>query len=620
MKNVLSYFIVEQEVGLYEKQKITAFLVISIIGFSLAIFNIVQTVITPTENLKITLLSGISISTFILISLFLLKRYGIKTAGNIFALGLVLILAISMNILNEQISVEYKFHQGYYTIIGLFSFGVLFASRKILLINTIIILFSTTRVYLFALSQTPEQKELYTTGFIHHTITLLGISAILYFAIKFAERAIKEAKEDTRIKEIQNQELRASEEEIRASMEELKATTDALEESNDELYIAKGKAEESDRLKSVFLTNMSHEIRTPLNGIIGFSNLLNSQEQTNETGKYYTGIISKSGEQLLKIIDDIIEISQLETQQVKINTSKVNINYLLVNLIEEYRYSTDKKGIKLILETNLNDNDSIIYTDEPKLLKILTNLIENAIKFTKKGFVKVKYTIKDKMLAFGIEDTGIGFEQGKTFNIFDHFVQANEGISFDFGGLGLGLTIAKLNTELLDGEIKATSELGKGATFDFTITYKPAILKNEKTEKEKVKKNSQIKKCKILIVEDEEINFLFIKEILSRINFRCKILEATNGQEAVDIFTNNPDIDLVLMDLKMPVMDGYKATKIIKDLKPEVPIIIQTAYTLEEERRKSADAGCNDFITKPIKIKEFKEVLSRNLKLQFNSL
>ncbi|RLD66635.1 MAG: histidine kinase, partial [Bacteroidetes bacterium] len=324
---------------------------------------------------------------------------------------------------------------------------------------------------------------------------------------------------------------------------------------------------------------------------------------------------------LLKIIDDIIEISQLETQQVKISTSKVNINYLLINLIEEYRYSTDKKGIELVLETNLSDDDSTIYTDEPKLLKILTNLIENAIKFTKKGFVKVKYDVKNKMLAFDIEDTGIGFEQGNTFNIFDRFVQANEGISFDFGGLGLGLTIAKLNTELLGGKINAKSELEKGSTFDFNIPYKPAILKKEITkEEEKAKNKGQIKECKILIVEDEEVNFLFIKEILKKTGIKCKILEATNGQEAVDIFTNNPDIDLVLMDLKMPVMDGYKATKIIKDIKPEVPIIIQTAYTLEEERKKSADAGCDGFITKPIKIKEFKEVLSQNLKVEFNSV
>ncbi len=283
-------------------------------------------------------------------------------------------------------------------------------------------------------------------------------------------------------------------------MEELRATTDALKESNEELTFAKGKAEESDKLKSVFLTNMSHEIRTPLNGIIGFSNLLNSQEQTDKKGKYFTEIISKSGEQLLKIIDDIIEISQLETQQVKISTSKVNINYLLINLIEEYRYSTDKKGIELVLETNLSDDDSTIYTDEPKLLKILTNLIENAIKFTKKGFVKVKYDVKNEMLAFDIEDTGIGFEQGNTFNIFDRFVQANEGISFDFGGLGLGLTIAKLNTELLGGKINAKSELEKGSTFDFNIPYKPAILKKEITKgEEKAKNKGQIKECKILI-------------------------------------------------------------------------------------------------------------------------
>ena len=621
MKKILIYFIGKQELGLYEKQKTMAFLVISIICIILISIAIILNILSPTDNFKITILSAASLNTFILINSLVLKRYGLKTAGNIFAFGLVLILAISMNFLNEKISVEYKFYQGFYTIIGVFSLGVLFASRKILLINALIILATTTRVYFFAISHDPIHKSIFTTGYIHHFCTVIGITSFLYFAIKFAERAIADAKEDAQIKAAQNQELAASEEEIRASMEELQTTTDALEESNEELIIAKGKAEESDKLKSVFLTNMSHEIRTPLNGIIGFSNLLNSQEQTDDTGKYYTEIISKSGEQLLKIIDDIIEVSQLETKQVEIQTSKVNLNYILINLMAEYKYSADKKGINILLETNLNDDDSIIYTDESKFLKIIKNLIENALKFTKEGFVKVIYQLKDKMLKFTIEDTGIGFEQGKIFNIFDRFVQANEGISIQFGGLGLGLSIAKLNTELLGGEIQANSTVGKGSVFSFSIPYKKAILKKEITkEEEKVENKVQIKECKILIVEDEEINFLFIKEVLKKTGIKYKILEATNGQEAVDVFKNNSDIDLILMDLKMPVMDGYTATKIIKDIKPQVPIIIQTAYTLEEERKKSADAGCDDFITKPIKIKEFKEVLSRNLKMEFHSV
>lgn len=614
MKKLLNYIIGDKEIGLYERQKTVALITMSVIGFIIISFVLIQNFINQNENLEITLLSGISVNIFLIINLFLLKRYGIKTSGNIFSLGVVIILATFMNILNSNIFVDFKFYQGFYSILGLFSLGVLFASRKLLIVNTIVILFTTTRVYLFAISQTPEQKELYKTGYIHHTLTLIGIASILFFAIKFAEKAIADAKKDARIKALQNQELAASEEEIRASMEELKATTDALEETNNELSIAKEKAEESDKLKSVFLTNMSHEIRTPLNGIISFSNLLNTQEQTDKTGKYYTDIISKSGEQLLKIIDDIIEISQLETGQAKIHTSKVNLNYLLINLIEEYKYSADKKGIDILLETNLSDDDSIIYTDESKFLNIIKNLIENALKFTNKGFVKVRYKLIDKILKFEIEDTGIGFEQERTFNIFDRFVQANKEVSIEFGGLGLGLSIAKLNTELLGGKINAKSELGKGSEFSFNIPYNPVVTKKEKAiKKNKNLTDSHSREYKILVTEDEEINFLFIKEILSRISINCKILEARNGKEAVDIFKSKP-VDLILMDLKMPIMDGYEATKIIKSINPNIPIIIQTAYTLEEERERSKDAGCDGFITKPIKIKEFEAVFDRFLK------
>ncbi|RLD76238.1 MAG: hypothetical protein DRJ10_13885, partial [Bacteroidetes bacterium] len=208
----------------------------------------------------------------------------------------------------------------------------------------------------------------------------------------------------------------------------------------------------------------------------------------------------------------------------------------------------------------------------------------------------------------------IGFKQGKIFNIFDRFVQANEEISIEFGGLGLGLSIAKLNTELLGGEIYANSIVGKGSVFSFSIPYNPVIQKKKKLSFKKDAK-PRLEEYKILIVEDEEINFLFIKEVLSRTGIKCNILEATNGQEAVDVFKRNSDISLVLMDLKMPVMNGYDATRKIKQINPDIPVVIQTAYTLEEERQKSKDAGCNDFITKPIKIKELKEVLNRNLVL-----
>ena len=478
MKQIINYFTPKIEQSFFEKQKTNAFIISNIIGFTLVSVIIINEFLNPSNNFSVSLISNTSILTLIIINFFLLKKYGIKIAGNIISLAIVIVLAIFINILKPEIEVEFKFFQAFYTILALLVFGVLFASRKILIVNALIIIASTTHVYLFALKQNPSNSIFYTTGYIQHTITVISITAILYFAIKFAEKAINDAKNDAKIKKKQNKELLFSKEKIKSNLENLQNTTKALEESNSKLLFAKEKAEESDKLKSVFLNNMSHEIRTPLNGIIGFSDLLNSLEKTDSKSKFYTEIIRKSSKQLLKIIENIIEISQLETKQVKIKNTTVKLNYTLNNILNEYKNIANNKNIDLLLETTITDNEITITTDQEKLETILCSLIDNAIKFTEKGYVKVKYTIKDKILEFTIEDTGIGFEQEKTFNIFDRFVQADNTISTEFGGgLGLGLSITKLNIELLGGEIFVNSELDKGSIFSFNIFLLAAIPK-----------------------------------------------------------------------------------------------------------------------------------------------
>ena len=297
---------------------------------------------------------------------------------------------------------------------------------------------------------------------------------MIYFEKKFTNQTIKKAEQETRIKELQIQELAAGEEEILAGMEELRTTTDALKESNVELAIAKAKAEESDRLKTIFLSNMSHEVRTPLNGIIGFASLLLTKEYADAQDKYFADIISKSSEQLLKIIDDLIEVSQLETNQFKIHYKPCNIDVLLNELINDFEPVVSKKGIKLFIDPDCkNALRNEITTDAPKLKSILKQLIDNALKFTLKGYVKIRYNYQEGSVIFAVEDTGIGFKQKKTSDIFQRFVQANEKIAIDYGGLGIGLTIAKLSVESLGGQIFAKSQPAKGSVFSFKIPDKP---------------------------------------------------------------------------------------------------------------------------------------------------
>ncbi|MFH0759954.1 MAG: response regulator [Bacteroidota bacterium] len=368
-----------------------------------------------------------------------------------------------------------------------------------------------------------------------------------------------------------------------------------------DLVTAKEKAEANSRLKTEFLHNMSHEIRTPLNGIMGFSELLDDPDLSSEEQKQYTKIIIDNGEKLLRIIDNVLEISQLETKQLEAVAEKVNLNLLLREVITVFETKAQENKIPLNLMPGLSDDLSIIWTDKSRLKIILFNLLENALKFTYDGFIEIGYQQIDNQIEIYIKDTGIGISQEKQEIIFERFSQEDKGASRLFGGLGLGLSIAKENANLIGGRITLESEKGQGSTFYITIPYKPVFSGEKNFEPET--RTGIIKEKKklynLLIAEDEEVNIKYLEKVIKKDELNINILYAKNGQEAVRMCKECEDLDLVLMDIKMPVMNGYEATRLIRECRPDLPIIAQTAYSTEEDKTLSLSVGCNDFISKP---------------------
>jgi PAS domain S-box-containing protein len=382
---------------------------------------------------------------------------------------------------------------------------------------------------------------------------------------------------------------------------------DVTERKQAEVKIRKAleKAEQSDRLKTAFLNNLSHEIRTPLNAITGFSDILLEPGISREQIKNCINIIRVSSSQLIRVVEDIIHISTIETGQLEVYENRVNINRLFDRIKLKYRDRAELKGIAL--ETHRGPGNPEIITDQDKLEYVLSQLVDNAIKFSDKGNVGVTCDLKGGYISFSVSDAGIGVEPEMLSDIFRRFHQTAIDISQKRGGLGLGLPISKAFIESLGGKIWADSIPGKGSVFSFCIPCKPS--RQPDTGEDASYPPAAGKK--LLVAEDEETNFLLISEILRHTGI--EILHAFNGKEAVELVEKNPGLDLVLMDIKMPVMDGNQARKIIKDIRPSLPVVALTAHALPGDREWALGAGFDGYLSKPFMADELRGLLEKHM-------
>lgn len=390
----------------------------------------------------------------------------------------------------------------------------------------------------------------------------------------------------------------------------------AKKRKEQELILAKEKAEESDRLKTAFLANMSHEIRTPMNGILGFVDLLQNPTISEERQHLYLQVIKESSNRLLNTINDIIEISRIEADQSPLSFSSFNLNETLLFLYSFFEPEARNKGLYFNINNQLNDNELQISSDKNKLVSVLSNLIKNAIKFTSKGDVEFGCKRQDDKLLFYVKDTGVGIPADKFESVFDRFVQADLDLSRPYEGSGLGLSIARAYVNMMGGRIWLESALDIGSTFYFTINFiVGSVVTDTKQKDEIINEVKPLKQRTILIAEDDNAGYTYLEVLLSLHNYQC--IRAKNGFEAVSLFQARPDIFLILMDLKMPGMDGYQATKIIRQHNAEIPIIAQTAFALSGDREKAIEAGCTDYISKPIKKEELFILLKKYGKIFF---
>jgi signal transduction histidine kinase len=380
-----------------------------------------------------------------------------------------------------------------------------------------------------------------------------------------------------------------------------------VKERTKQLEMAKDKAEESDRLKSAFLANVSHEIRTPMNAIIGFSELLTTEELTEEDKQEFKDQIILNSNSLLRLIDDIIDISKIEANQITIEYGNHDLNLILSELYtiyNEQKANLGREQIELIIDTPKQQN-LIINTDKIRLHQVLSNLIGNAFKFTEKGKITFGYKLTSSnnnqpVLRFHVADTGIGIPEEAHSYIFERFRKADANKEKIFRGTGLGLFICRNLIEKFKGKIWIESELDKGTTFFFDIPYLPGneVLAEKPTPQVNFANGDYNFTDKtILVAEDEDSSYHFIENIIRET--KATIVRAKNGQEALDIVNNQNNVDLILMDIQMPVMNGYEAISLIKEEKEHIPIIAQTAYALVNQKDQVMESGCDDFLAKP---------------------
>jgi signal transduction histidine kinase/CheY-like chemotaxis protein len=410
--------------------------------------------------------------------------------------------------------------------------------------------------------------------------------------------------------------LKENQEEITLQNEELSKHRNHLEllvkDRTDELENARRKAIESDKLKSSFLANMSHEIRTPMNAIVGFASLLGSNDLSNEKKEEYIEIIKNNSELLLVLINDILEISLIEANQIKINKSLFEVNAILRELENYFQLRNTKKiDLRFIIE---NIKTKVAINSDPiRFRQVMTNLLSNALKYTETGSIHFGYHIKDTRVEFYVADTGIGINKKDYDKIFDHFHKVETNRIKLYRGAGIGLSISKKLVELMDGAIWIESEEGKGSVFRFTLPYSDEILSEEPKKKIEKTEYINLKDLKVLVAEDEPTNFYLIESILKP--HKTEVIWAKNGKEAVNYIKKNPEVGncIILMDIKMPVMDGFEALKKIREINTKIPIIAVTAYAQESDKYKIFQHGFTDYISKPLKPKALLEMININL-------
>ncbi|MEA1877459.1 MAG: PAS domain S-box protein, partial [Bacteroidota bacterium] len=377
-----------------------------------------------------------------------------------------------------------------------------------------------------------------------------------------------------------------------------------------ELTLALEQARQSDRLKSAFLTNMSHEIRTPMNSILGFTSLLNESDQTGEEKEEYVKIIEMSGMRLLDTINDIIDISKIESGQIVVVNTEISVNKILEDQYAIFNKEAQKRGLELKYQSTLSDNEARVVTDKNKLEGILTNLIKNALKFTEHGSIAFSCTLKtnkdNQELEFYVKDTGIGIPADRIEAVFNRFEKADIEDKEVYEGSGLGLAISKSYVEVLGGKLIVSSKEGSGSTFTFSIPYTKKSL-NEDGAKQNKESGVSLKNLSVIVAEDDNNSKMFLESILK--NRFAKIIYTTTGKETINKCRENPDTDIILMDIKMPDINGYDATREIRKFNPDVIIIVQTACGLEGDKEKAIEAGGDDYIAKPIKKEALLEMI-----------
>jgi signal transduction histidine kinase/CheY-like chemotaxis protein len=378
------------------------------------------------------------------------------------------------------------------------------------------------------------------------------------------------------------------------------------------LEIAKNKAEEADKLKTNFLTNISHEVRTPMNAITGFSQMLAKNDLSVNKRNEYINLVHDGCSSLTNLIDDIVDFATIESGQAKIEIKEFNPHPILEFLHDHYTNELVKLNKEKLILSYANENkeiDLIINTDAVRLKQILSILIDNALKFTDTGHVEFGFVHpNENEIQFFVKDTGIGIDEQYNDLIFERFRQVDESTTKKYKGAGIGLSVAKNLVELLNGSIKFESTLGRGTTFFFKL---PLIESEKKSEDVAPPQDFNWDNKVILIAEDKRINYELIKETLSITS--AELIWAKNGKEALEHVENEIKIDLILLDIQMPIMDGYECARRIKEITRNIPIIAQTAYALPQDSYKCFDAGCDDYISKPISLNQFLIKLNKYL-------